>query len=327
MRRTQTQVLERLERTTLQAIDQMIGEQELELQSMWEATKSKLRMYIRHEYAQDFHGEYWNFADALRRGTFERIQKRTHALLTSFFDESSNTFAGHLKHLRRESMLRAAWMLDQVTPPSMRARLPAGFALMEAQVLPEPQWNDRWGAWLDSYQNSLNSNLRMGALNNSTPEDASDEVDATRPGSPTTDMWSALNRIYHHESYSTYASAQGDVAKANDQFNLTEIWQTRYYKRVCDICEENRGLTREEATDDIPAHPNCECFWRVVPASWVALMRSGNADEREIAKAMDAADEVPDMMLVMNNQGELVGAATVEFGDWVAEKMKVVIGG
>jgi len=327
MRRTQTQVLERLERDTLRVIDGMVDEQGLRLKGLWEGTKSRLKMYIQHEYSQDFRGEPWNFSDAVRRGTFERIQKRTHDILHEFYEQSAGSFSEHLKRLRRESTLRAAWMLDQVTPGSMSARLPMGFALKEAAQLGETQWNDRWGAWLDSYQISLTNNLRMGALNASTPEDAADEVEATRPGSPTADMWSALERIHRHESYSIYASAQGDVAKANEQFNLVEIWQTRYYKRVCDICEENRGLTREEATDDIPAHPNCECFWRVVPASWAQLMRSGNADEREIAKAMDAADEVPDMMLVMNDQGELVGAATVEFGDWISDKMKVLTGG
>jgi hypothetical protein len=327
MRQTQSQVLERLEQESVRAFDKMVDAGSAELHTHWEQTKTWLKMLIRHEYAQDFRRDAWNLMDAHRLGTFERIRKKAYELLNRFHEESLVLAEGHFKTLRRESVLRNAWMLDQVTPPSQRVVLPLGFTMREAKVYEETQWNDRWGAWLTSYQASLNNNLRMGAMNNSNVNDAADEVDATRPGSPSADMWSALDRIYQHESTSIYASSQLDVSKVNDQFNLTEVWQTRYYKRVCDLCEGNRGLTREEASDDIPAHPNCNCFWRIVPATWAQLMRSGNLDEREIAKAMDAADEVPDMMLVLNDKGELVGAATVEFGDWIQDKMKVIVGG
>jgi hypothetical protein len=305
----------------------MVDEGRAELKTMWEKTKVWLKTSIQYEYHQDFRGAAWNLQEAHLRGTFERIQKRVHELLNRFHDESVSAATVHFKALHRESVLRNAWMLDQVTPSSQRVALPLGFTLREAKVYEETQWNDRWGAWLTSYQASLVNNLKMGAMNSSSVDDAADEVDATRPGSPTADMWSAMDRIYQHESVSIYTSAQLDVSKANDQFNLIEVWQTRYYKRVCDICEGNRGLKREEASDEIPAHPNCNCFWRVVPMSWAELMRSGNADEREIAKVMDAADEVPDMMLVLNDKGELVGAATVEFGDWIQDKMKVIVGG
>lgn len=331
MRPRQQTVMERLERENLRAIDKIVEAGALETRAMWESAKEAIRNTIMREYRQAFGSQTWNVMEAASRGVLHRISMYAAEDLAQFHERSVRHVARVLREVYKQGVLRQAWALDQITPPSRKVALPNTSLLREAASDyrgpdDDTTWKLRWSAWTDAYLSSLNQNLKLGAINSSTIGDAADEVEATRPGSPSADMWDALSRIFGNQTEIAYAMAASDVADANPDFGVDEVWQTRAYIRVCDICEANAGLTKEEASDSIPAHPNCGCFWRLVPRTWVSLLKSGDANDRATARAMDAAGQVPNAMLVRDEEGKLVGATIVKFEDWVFGQFKSAVG-
>lgn len=331
MRTTQDRTIERLETEVLRAIDKIVDDGSRAIQVVWEEAKGSIRNVIADEYRRNFPRGTWSMVNDPRvtMNVISSINRRVAGILESFHQASLILASTSFREVYYQGVLRNAWLIDQVTPPSMDVKLPKSPLFREADPVyrgPESDtaWKVRWSAWMDAYRNALDQNLRLGAMNNSEPADAIAEVDATRPGSPQMDMWDAIERVYGNQSEVVYSSAQHDVADANPEFDIVEIWQTRYYDRVCDFCDDQRGLTIDEAESDIPAHPNCGCYWRLVPASWAKLLRAGNMDERAMAQAMDASGEVPNAMLIFNDDGKLVGSTIVEYEAWSDDRMSPI---
>lgn len=322
MRRTQQKTVERLELEAMRAIDKIAAHGLRDTQRAWDTAKSRMKEVISGIYLGQFQRSTWNIVDATRYQTLNAIDMRVGSVLADYQDISVKIVSRTLREIYREAVLRQAWILDQTTPPNIRVNLPRSPIFFESArdyMGPDndTSWKVRWSAWLDAYRDNLYQNLRLGSMNESTVGDARDEVDATRPGSPRSDMWDSFRRIVEHQVEVTNAAAAGDVVGANPDLGIEEIWQTRYYARVCEICQSNAGLTRDEADGDIPAHPNCGCYWRLVPKSWASLLRNGSDKDKSLAKAMDAHGEVPNAMLVFNDDGNLVGSVIVKFNDWV----------
>ena len=328
----QKNVIERIENLNQKAIKKQRESGRAQLSSMWETTKDSMRQVVRSQYKRDFPSGKWEMPLAARRHTIQRMMHYIGDMLDGFHrfsvEHSSKTF----KQIYKTSSLRQAYLLDIITPESYRVKLPRNPMFMEASAITTYQgpdadtaWKVRWSAWIDGYKNALESNLRLGALNDSTIEDAQDEIDQTRAGTPAYDMADAFDRIYMSQAVAIAAQAQSDVASVNDDMDIEEIWQTSFSVRVCDICAENEGLTKEEAGDDIPAHPNCECYWRMVPAAWADLLRSGDASDQDLAEWMDANHVVPGSMVVLNSDGDPVAKSIVSYDDWVAGQPLSVI--
>jgi hypothetical protein len=333
MRPKQESVIERLEKETVSRVRDLEDTGVLAIRRLWNRTAGLIRQDIAGEYTRDFHRSTWNIVLAARFGTLNRIDQRVGGRLREFHEASLRYISGHLRELYKTSVLRNAWILDQVTPPSYQVRLPHSSVVLEsmregATVYQGPDvdtsWKVRWNAWTDAYRGSLNQNLKLGAMNESTLDDALDEVDATQPGTPRSSLLDALERVYRHQAETTYIMGQGDVREANPDFEITEIWQNRYYKRVCEDCEMNQGLEREEADGEIPLHPNCGCYWRMVPKSWAELLRSGNHSDRELARMMDAQGVVPNTMVVLDDNGNMVGSVIMTFDKWAEGQAKVI---
>lgn len=321
----QDKVIERLENLAQQALRKIRLQGSKHIAALWETSKRLMRTGIREFYRRDFGSSTWNMALAARRGTFYRIDMMVGHVLTDFHQESISVANAFFNLVYREATLRQAYILDMVTPDSYKVKLPRNRMFAEADIddtsymgpNSDTTWKVRWSAWLDTYRTAINSNLRLGALNENTADDAENEVDATRAGSPAFETGDALNRIFVSQAVTVAAIASRDLSKLNEDMEMEEIWQTSLSARVCDICDAYKGFTAEEVDDDIPAHPNCECYWRLVPAQWAKLLRSGEADEVELAKWMDANGVVPGAMIIRNDEGDPVGKVIVKFEDWV----------
>lgn len=326
MRRATTQEKEimKIERETIHALDKLKSENVADIESLWLKTKEYLKMMIGYEYRKDFQHGNWNLVDVKIRGTIARIGRTARMVVANFREDAGQRFSAGLKKVYWESVYRHAYQLDITTPPSFKVKIPAHPSFTEAinvRFGPEAvtDWRTRWAAWMDSYNANLESNLVLGAMNESLAADAAAEVDATMVGSPSFDIWDALNRIMLTEMAATSSLGESDIADANEDLDIVEIWKTREWERVCDDCEPNNGLPADEADGEIPLHPNCACYYRLVPASWAELLRSGDADDVELAKQMDAQGRVPSSMLVRDDQGNLRGAVMITFDDWMEQ--------
>lgn len=332
--KTQVQVLNKLEPEALKALDQIRHAGGTHVSELWARTKQSLKECVLRHYRTDFPNGAWS-ALAIGRGTISKIDAEAGSILRSFHQESMRHSARTFRELYKESVLRRAWILDQVTPPSVTVHLPARQPMLETErgmistfTGPEGDaaWKIRWAAWMDAYHSALIKNLQMGAINERPLDDAMDEVDQTRPGTPSSDVGYALFRIFETESQVVATAGARDLVDANRGVGVKEIWQTRYNARVCDICAEQVGLTRAEASADIPAHPNCECYWRLVPASWADLLKSGEPMDGELAKDLDAAGLVPGGMYVYGPGGKIVASVTVTFPEWLSSRITAVTG-
>jgi hypothetical protein len=259
----QDKTIERLENVNRIAIMKIRRSSGKEIVYLWERAKDLMRNGIRNIYTQDFKSSTWNSPLAARRGTFHKIDRMVVGVLRDFHEGSLELAAKNLKQIYKQSVLRSAYVLDMITPASYLVKLPRHPMFSEASISTyqgpdaDTAWKVRWSAWIDEYRNAINSNLRLNALNDSTADEAAAEVDASRAGTPAYETGDALDRIFQYQSASLQAQAIDELAGLNDDMELEQIWQTSFGARVCDICDENQGLTVDEADDDIPAHPNC----------------------------------------------------------------------
>ena len=328
---TQDRIIERIERDTIRRLDTMQAAAVREVERLWMQTKRKLKTMIAYEYNANHKGG-WTHTDAYMKGTIHRIARNARVLTNHFKHEAFQVFGRRLKEIYWESVYRHAYQLDVTTPPSFKVKLPKNPSFKEAMRIysgPDAMvdYRERWSAWMDSYNSALEQNLRLGAINESTATDAMDEVDATRAGSPSFDVFDAMNRIMNAEAVSTASLGSLDVSSANDDLDVVEIWKARDWSRVCDDCDANDGLEIDEADGEIPLHPNCNCYYRLVPRAWAELLRSGDADDVELARLMDAQGRVPNSMLIKNDDGNLVGAVIVNFEGWMQDNAMVISSG
>ena len=322
--RKQASAIVQMERESLKAVDQIAEQGARVINLLWEQTRDSLQSLILHEYRRDFGKGKWDVTMASAKGTLTRIEHAVYAVLEDFRRESAKVAEDAFEDVYRESALRWAWIIDSTTPPNITTNLPRAAMFREATSnikvykgpAAETAWKVRWSSWAGAYASALTQNIKLGAMGGSSADDAADEVDQTRAGSPASSLFEALDRVYWHQSVSVQAMAQRDLAEANPAMELEEIWNTREDARVCDDCDRNAGRTREKAYGDIPLHPRCNCYWRLVPASWADLLRTGNEDDRELARAMDAKGLVPSSMVIRDRKGRAVAATMISFKQW-----------
>ncbi len=227
--------------------------------------------------------------------------------------------------MRGESAQRHAWLLDQVTPVNIHVKYNIHTGFREANILLTSGFSERWGQWVQGYGEALMQNLKMGALNNSTVTDAIGEVDATRVNTPAYTLESALGRLWDYYSWDAITGGMSDVVGDNPEAAEEEVWRTSGDLRVCDDCDANEGKQLDDADGTIPLHPNCHCFPQIVPTSYAELLRSGDADDRDLAAQMDEDGIAPNALVIRGDNGEPAAKAIVDFEDW--EGVNAVQGG
>jgi hypothetical protein len=328
----QDSVTKRLQAESMKSLYGLVDNQWREVDRMWRETRRDLRLHIMDTYRQHFGDRPWSLA-GLQGSSGTQIFGGIATRLERFKAESKATAKNSLNGIYKNGILRYAWVLDQTTPPSYQVRVPYRMRLFEAGVIQVysgeeavRKWADRWDSWVDAYQGSLINNLRLGAINESNMQSSADEVDATRAGSPTADLLEALRRIFESEAISAISAAEDIVGTVNDGAMAEEIWQTVHDGDVCDICEPYDGFSADEIPDDIPAHPNCRCYWRIVPVAWAELLRSGGVDDRQLAIEMDARGLVPNSMAIRDERGNVVAYTIVDFMDWVGNAFPSIVG-
>lgn len=301
------------------------------LERLWGSTRRELRSHIADVYRTRFGTGVWSVVGLKATGAGTEFVWGIKHLLSEFKQDSRAHARTSFNELFRQSLLRHSWILDQLTPPSFKIKIPHRQRLFEAGALnyfqgaeAEAQWASRWDAWVNAYENSLTSNLQLGAINQSGLMSAIDEVDATQAGTPSSGLLDAFARIF--ESEATWAIAQGAniVSDVNEEADVEEIWQTVHDGRVCDDCDPNDGLTMEEADGEIPNHPNCRCYWRLVPKTWAELLAGGSEEDRALAILMDAQGLVPNAMLIRDIDGKIAGSTIITFEQWAEDNNMAV---
>jgi hypothetical protein len=186
-------------------------------------------------------------------------------------------------------------------------------------------WKSRWSSWVDLYNSALIGNVTMNAINKSDLGDAIAEVDATKANTPAFSIDDAMARIWEYEAMNQITEGLQDVTEINDDSEV-EIWRTRGDARVCEDCDENEGLSIDEADGVIPYHPNCNCYYQMVPKDFADLLADGNEDDRALAHWMDAKGVVPNAMLVRGADGRIAGKVIVDFQDWMEGAARSISG-
>lgn len=327
---TQGVLIDSLQKKIVHELDVLEQKHERVLLSLWRQARLRLIGSIMVNYREHFGRGRWDLPKARHSGALYKIEHALRSILDEFKRDSIHTVRTALNRIHRTSTLKHAWLLDQMTPDSYRVSLPAKPPLYEAAV-PSPEdaaalFPNRWGAWIDAYESSLVHNLNLNLINEGSMADAADEVDASRPGTPSAGLWDALVRVYNDLAVGAQAQGIQDIGDANPD-GMQEVWQTREDARVCDDCDPNLGLTEEEADGSIPQHPNCRCYWRMVPTAYADLLRSGDADSQALADAMDAENLVPDSLVIRDGEtGDVVGKLIVTFDEWMQGKGLAITG-
>jgi hypothetical protein len=293
---------------------------------IWSVARRDLQGSIMQTYRQISPSGRWNYAALVLRG-MEHLRMNIRRAMMQFHASSTGSMREMLKKVKRVSVLRHAWMLDQVTPESRKIKLPTHYIMHEAaRFRSYTDWDTRWAGWCDAYSTALVSNIALGAINGSSITDAMDEVDATKAGSPSSSIFDSLARIMEYESMRQIAEGEDEIAGLNDDYIQTEVWKTRGDANVCDECADNEGATVEEADGDIPMHPWCKCFWQVVPKSYANLLRSGDSNDRALARQMEARGLVPTSMIIRDTEGNIKGKMIVNFTEWMGEQVHAITG-
>lgn len=320
----QIPMLTRLEAQTRKAMRDMENKDAEAFIALWESAKARLRAAVAARYRESFGGQPWSRPAAHATGTFVRIEKDARNILSHFVEMAEHQGDVVLRRHYNEEKKRAAWMLEQVTPPNVRPELKLdathsqeaarGIVSVFTGAAGAAVIRERLGAWSSAYKDALINNLALGSLNASSSEDAVAEVDATRAGTPSYDMLNVVERLARMLMLEVQSEARRDFSEDNPDLSEAEIWQTMEDGRVCDECDPNDGLTRDEVSpeDEIPLHPYCRCYWRLAPVDWQTLAGP------EMAAEMDARGLNRDAMVIRNQDGSVAAHLFVDFQEWEA---------
>jgi hypothetical protein len=318
----QSSVNARLHKETLAALEKTGSKGLYELAMIWRHHRKELQLAIMNGYRYAAPEGNWSL------GTFKMMAKpyldtEIRGVLERFRALSAHTIKTHLNSLYNQSWARYAWILDQLTPESRDIRVPHKKTLHEAAVTgiyygaqASQAWAEKWSAWVESYGSALINNLALGASNSGPISDAVAEVDATKSNTPQASLIDALVRLYDYAATEAMMEGSHTIADMNDDSAEEEIWKTRGDLNVCDDCQENEGETRDSADGDIPLHPNCHCYWLLVPKSYAELLRSGDSDDVALANQMRDEGIVPEALVIRNADGDIAAKTIVDFNQW-----------
>lgn len=319
----QAQVSERLHDEALNALELLGADGLGELAHLWQDHRKQMQLAVMNAYRHAAPHGNWNLGSFKSHARFN-LQSDLHAILAQFSALTTQSIKNSLNTLYRQSCLRHAWILDQITPASRNVRVPHKKHLHEAavtgiyygDVIPQ-QWADKWSAWIDSYNSALLNNLALGASNESSVADAVEEVDATKSNTPQSTLEDAMTRIYDYAATDAMVAGETAIADMNDGLVQEEIWKTRGDLDVCDECSGYEGLTIDEVGEYPPAHPHCHCFPLLVPKEYADLLRSGDEDDRLLARDMHRDGIVPTALVIRNDDGDIAAKAMVSFDQWI----------
>lgn len=323
----QSSVAVRLHDETNAALDALRAKAKAALRKIWMGTRSELRHVIFDAYQGAAPEGRWNLQAYRMSGAENMLMVRSRTILAQFHAISTAEMRRFFREARKMSALRHGWILDQLTPESRKVRMPQYANVREAGIIKKVtrvSWDQRWSEWVDSYHGALMTNIRMEAMNESLMADAMAEPDATKVSSPASGLENALFRIYEYETMAAISAGEDDIASLNDDLIEEEVWKTRGDAGVCDDCDANEGLTADEADGDVPLHPNCNCFWLMVPKSYAALLRSGDEEDQVLARLMQAKGTVPEAITIRDEDGNITAKALVDFHEWTREQEKVL---
>lgn len=321
----QNTVAQRLGLEAVKALDALGARHFVTLYRQWGAAQRELKLAVMESYRMTAAPrERWSLSKFKARGAQARLHAQTMAIMERFRATSKQSLKRAFNDLYAQSVFRHAYILDMTTPDSRHVLIPHRDKLHEAAVRgfflggpPGDDWSARWDSWIDAWRDAFGHNVGLNALNEGSLEDALDEVAATQVNTPRASLDTALSRIYDFEGTYAIAQGEGDVAEMNDELMDEEVWKTRGDLRVCDDCDENEGLTAEEADGDIPMHPNCHCYWLMVPKDFAELLADGNEDDRDLAEEMLARGIVPNALVLRDDRGGIIGQAVVSFESWM----------
>ena len=276
------------------------------LRHEWDATKANLQAIIMMEYKLGHGSQPWTLAAAGQ--TLERMGHGCMNQLVDFHNTALALIRKASKESYRHEALRQVWMLDMVTPPSRKPKLPER-ALREAGV-PRPgagsvTWEQALGEWLRAYAVNLGTALRLEALHSGSITDAADEVDAAKVDGfePGYKFSSAIT----DQILLSQREARSDVADSNDDLVAEEVFRTMESSNTCEDCQGEDGKRLEDV--DIHGHVylfNCRCFSEIVPRNFAELLRSGTEEEKQAALDADARGLVPDAMAIKDSASGLI---------------------
>lgn len=318
----QANVLARLESETRRAVRRLEDSCSHGLTRLWDACKSDLEAVVISMYRRDFGRDNWDVVAATNRNTLHHIAAKSYDRLVTFRDDALAHISAGLEQVRHEEMLRALWMLDQVTVPSYTPRLP----MVARESGPRPQdykaaWDTVLNHWLEAYNQSFSANLRLNALAEGSAMDAADEVTATKIDN--FDPGFKLMSLFQTEAIQAQDSMREAVRWANADAVAEEVFLTLEDERVCPECDALDGKPIKERP---PLHFCCRCFTSLVPKTWADQLASGDDDEKAAALLAEDRGLIPSAMVIRGSDGELQGSVAITFSDWKKNKAPYVSG-
>lgn len=317
----QESVNARLHKETLNSLEDTGSNGLKELTVIWKHHRKELQLAVMNAYRFTAPNGRWTMA-SFKSHAEPMLAGEIRGILERFRAMTSQTIKVNLNGLYKESCLRYAWMLDQLTPPKRNVKIPHRLGLHEAAVTDiyygaqaSKAWTDKWSAWVDSYGSALLHNITLGASNQGPVSDAVAEVDATKSNTPQSTIFDAMSRLHDYAATEAMVEGSHTIADMNDDAE-EEIWKTRGDLNICEDCEANEGVPIDEADGTIPMHPNCHCYPMLVPKSYADLLRSGDADDWELARDMDSRGIVPNSLVIRDDDGSIGAKAIVSFSRW-----------
>jgi hypothetical protein len=305
----------------------------------WSAVQLDLAAFARGVWAQHGAEQGPAFAAAARA----RIAAHSDAVLKAFRDEAVHILNVAKEQAYRVQTLLDHWILDQMTPASTpvkpkpgrvegyqpvgRERRQIGRKAREAHVRAHAResWFDEPAegtpntdagtpvashehlvdGYLKAWQAALIGGLTLSTVQGDTAEDVDARVMATRTDNR--DVGEVFGRLISTEVQITVADADDDFDDEWGTLVTERVWMTMDDERVCPICASQEGRNEETATYDIPAHPVCRCWWRIVPKPYRDLL----PEDARVAGAGDGS-----MVFRDPQTGEPAGQVVIEFHRW-----------
>jgi len=170
-----------------------------------------------------------------------------------------------------------------------------------------PTYATRLEGWLKAWSASAFGGFALAAASGSDAAGAEAVIDQAKAAGQ--DVDTVMNRLIKTQVQVSIADADDDFLKDYGDLLEKRIWTTMDDERVCYICRGQEGLTQDEASYDIPAHPLCRCWWRSLPRDFADL-----AGELKVPGISPRAMAFRDP-----ETGETSGVIIVSFDGWAKQ--------
>ena len=324
MARTQKEVIEWATKQGMKAMRQQEERNVKALLSAFEVARDRLRQKLAVIFEQA--GDAWDLGTMEMTGRNATLAAEIERVINDLRNQLTGGITSAAVEQYQESLLRAAYMLDQATPSNIAINVPvipleAAHALV-ATPYRGAMFSQRIGMISNAMASDIRDELLQSMINGESMRDAAKRIEGVLGIDGEDSYWARANAIARTEIMRAQNMGRTSIYDDNrDIMEDSDEWVATEDDRLCEWCMRRDGMTMDEIekapyyddpwenSTDLPLHPHCRCTSAPNLKSWKDL-------------GIDIPDDYGDEERAQRNEdGKWTIASATDYEDWKKERV------